>query len=602
MNKNFILLSLMVSFISNAQSLSASLLGRYTNGTANTCEISAYNKTEKLIYVLNGANNQIDIINVNSWATPVLVSNIPLATYGANVNSVVNINDQYFAVCIEANPKTANGKVVFFDKNGVYKSQVNVGAQPDMITISPNNQKILVANEGEPDNSMPAIDPNGSVSIIDISNGIETITQTQVTTLDFALAPAVISGSIKRNSETFAKDLEPEYITITPDNTRAIVSCQETNVFVIIDLTTNTIIDYMGLGFKNHSLTQNSLDPSDSDTSSNGGININTWPVKGVYQPDAIKSFVTGGNTYVLSANEGDSREWTNFNTLSRIKNLTLDATAFPTGATLKLDANLGRLNSFKPEVVGDTDGDGDIDELYCYGARSFSIWSVGINGSSKTLVWDSGNQFENFFATNHATHFNVNDGLISQKDKRSDDKGPEPEAITVGTIGAKNYAFIGLERQGGVLIYDITVPTTPTFVMHINSFTAIGMTDIAPEDIQFISSANSHSGQNIIVVSNEVSGTVAFYAISDTLFSNSVDFDNDVKIYPNPASEIITVSVKENTLYQLVTLDSKVVKVGDISLESNNIDVSNLSKGTYILHLNTNNGVKIISKKLIIN
>ena len=260
----------------------------------------------------------------------------------------------------------------------------------------------------------------------------------------------------------------------------------------------------------------NGFDASNQDN----GINIQNWPVKGAYQPDAIDYYSVNNTSYLVTANEGDARDYDGYSAEVRMDDLTFDPTAFPNAATLQTNDNLGRLKTFTEDVIGDTDGDGDVDELYAYGARSFSIWDQDGN-----LVWDSGDDFEQYIAANHPTFFNCNDGLASEMDDRSDDKGPEPEAVTVGQIGNSYYAFIGLERQGGVMVYDVTDPTTPSFVNFIQTYdtTSGTMTDIAPEGLVFVPADESHNGENLLIVSSEVSGTVAIYELQDCISSTVV-------------------------------------------------------------------------------
>ena len=313
-----------------------------------------------------------------------------------------------------------------------------------------------------------------------------------------------------------AEDLEPEYVTTDENSATAYVVCQENNAIAIIDLTTLTLDTIVGLGFKDFNLPGNGFDASNQDN----GINIQNWPVKGAYQPDAIDYYSVNNTSYLVTANEGDARDYDGYSAEVRMDDLTFDPTAFPNAATLQTNDNLGRLKTFTEDVIGDTDGDGDVDELYAYGARSFSIWDQDGN-----LVWDSGDDFEQYIAANHPTFFNCNDGLASEMDDRSDDKGPEPEAVTVGQIGNSYYAFIGLERQGGVMVYDVTDPTTPSFVNFIQTYdtTSGTMTDIAPEGLVFVPADESHNGENLLIVSSEVSGTVAIYELQDCISSTVV-------------------------------------------------------------------------------
>lgn len=182
----------------------------------------------------------------------------------------------------------------------------------------------MVANEGEPNNGY-TIDPEGSVSIIDVAGGFAGLTQSNVQTAGFTAfnAPTVIDskirifgkiqsgGSFLRNS-TVAEDLEPEYISISDDNNTAWVTCQENNCVAVVDINTATITSLLPLGYKNHALLENAFDGSDRDGASNAALaKIDTFPVLGMYLPDGISSYKVGNQTYFVTANEGDARaDW----------------------------------------------------------------------------------------------------------------------------------------------------------------------------------------------------------------------------------------------------------------------------------------------------
>ena len=153
-----------------------------------------------------------------------------------------------------------------------------------------------------------------------------------------------------------------------------------------------------------------------------------------------------------MTANEGDAREWPGLVEEARVSALTLDSTAFPDAATLRLPANLGRHTVTR--TLGDADGNGAYEKLFTLGGRSFSIWST-----DGTQVYDSGSDLERITAGAVPANFNASNNN-STFDDRSDNKGPEPEAVTVGEIGGRTYAFIGLERVGGIVMYDVTDPT----------------------------------------------------------------------------------------------------------------------------------------------
>lgn len=549
--------------------------GVFDEGAA---EIVAFDSASQQLFFINADSKTIDVLDISSVRFPTFVKSISLAAYGKSANSVA-VKNGIIAAAVEDTNKQATGKIVFFDAaTGNHISDVTAGALPDMVTFSPDGTKVLSANEGEPNDDY-TVDPEGSVTVVDISGGVANVTQSNVTQITFsAFNGATLDPSIRifgsNGTATVAEDLEPEYIAVDASSSTAYVTMQENNAMAIIDLSTNTITSLVGLGFKDHSLSGNGLDNTDKD----GAINIGTQPVFGMYMPDAIASFTNGGNTYILSANEGDSRDYDGYSEEVRVEDLILDPTVFPNAASLQTDNSIGRLKT--TTATGDIDNDGDHDVIYTYGARSFSIWN-----SAGALVYDSGDIIEQQIALADPTNFNSNNDDNSSMDKRSDDKGPEPEAIEYGVFDGTPYAFVGLERMGGIMAFDITDPTAPIFVTYINNrdfskdADAPLAMDLGIEDILFMD--NKGDGKTYLVTGNEVSGTVSIFEITSTV---SIE-ENELKgknwtIYPNPISG--------NTLNTSIVADYTVYDVyGRMISEhvaTNQIDVSNLAKGTYVI------------------
>jgi hypothetical protein len=250
-------------------------------------------------------------------------------------------------------------------------------------------------------------------------------------------------------------------------------------------------------------------------------------PVRGMYQPDAIEAFEVNGQTYLITANEGDVRDWTglpNGSESSRVSALTLDPVAFPNAVALKNNASLGRLSVTL--FNGDSDGDGDFDQLYSFGARSFSIWTAG--GS---LLFDSGDALErliarvnpNYFNATHTNNENAGNPNNWTRDSRSDEKGPEPETVTVARLFGRQYAFVGLERIGGVAVYELTNPAAPAFVTYVNARTfgvpaeTAAAEDLGPEGLIVISEDDSPTGRPLLVLANEISGTTRIFEIGQS-------------------------------------------------------------------------------------
>lgn len=504
--------------------LQLNLLGSFSNGASgtNSSEIVVHDPSTQRLYVANSIAGKLDVVNFSNPSNMSLISSINVLPYG-NINSVA-VKNGTLALAIEnANPQDS-GKVVFLDKDGVFLNQVNVGMMPDMITFNHAGTKVYTANEGEPNNAY-TIDPDGSVSIVDITNGVLNPSRAHITFTAYNGQEASLRAQgirIFGLNASASQDFEPEYVTISDDDSKAWLALQENNAIVELDLTTNSIVNIRSLGSKDYSNSVYGMDVSDQTK----GINIANFPVKGLYMPDAIAKYSVAGVDYVVTANEGDARGYSGFSEESRISGLNLDATKFPNAAELKNNLVLGRLNA--TNKMGDTDGDGDIDSIFVYGSRSFSIW----NGTTGALVYDSGDDFERITSTNsYSVIFNASNttGAPTRKN-RSDDKGPEPEGVTIGTISGITYAFIGLERIGGIIVYDITNPASPVYVSYVNnrSLTASGP-DLGAEGLVFIPQSQSPNGQNIIISANEVSSTLSVFGIPgcttplNTVLSNSL-------------------------------------------------------------------------------
>ena len=510
------------------------LIGRFSTGfyDKTAAEISAYDVKSKRLFVNSGADTSIKVVSISNPASPVQLSVISLKPYGSDITSIASKNGIIAAAIIDSLGKTANGKIVFFNASTLaYISQVKVGANPDMVTFSPDGKRVLVANEGEP-NLDYTIDREGSISIINISNGVTGLTQANVQTAGFTQFNTQtidkrikITGRIQqagvflRNS-TVAEDLEPEYIAISDDSQTAWATCQENNCIAEINIATATVTKLIPLGYKNHNLAGNGIDASD-----NGAIiNIANYPVFGMYQPDAIAYMKAGGINYLISANEGDVRaDWGTANNEEvrfGASTYVVDTAKFGGVANvtaMKALTAMGRLNV--TSKYGDFNNDGKFDSVFCYGARSFSIW----NANTGSLVWDSKDEIEKRTALLFPSNFNASH-TSNTKDGRSDDKGPEPEGITIGKILDSTYAFIALERIGGVMIYNITNPVSPYFVNYINTRdfavtpgagTLATVGDLGPEGIVFVPAAQSPNGKDMLLLSNEISGTVALIQLN---------------------------------------------------------------------------------------
>ena len=510
-------------------------------------EINAYDAGGRRIYIVNPQAGRLDVIDAANPAAPVPTPSLDIVAAcqgvlgaacpvlpGSEPNSVA-IHGDLMAVAVANAVRTDNGHAVFFRLRGAATPQfiaaVEVGALPDMIVFAKDGRYVLTANEGEP-NLAYTIDPPGSVSIIQVDTAGNPGAALQVGFERFESRGQreKLEGEGVRifgPNASVSQDLEPEYIAI--EGNKAYVTLQENNALAIINIAGGTVEQVVGLGLKDHLLAGNALDVSDQDNA----VNIQNWAVHGLYQPDAIHSITARGRTYLLMANEGDAREYDPPGpTVGYVEALrvgsgsyVLDPAAFPNAVALKGNAALGRLSVSK--ASGDLDGDGDYDRIEVFGARSISVLD-----QQGRLVWDSGELLERLSQTfdNTLTVFNTTN-TANQRDNRSDDKGIEPESVAVGEVGGRLYAFVGLERDGGIAVFDLSEPTAPSFVTYAtnrklprNPSTGAFLActdapandcgDLGPEGLTFVPAAQSPNGKALLIVSNEVSSTTTIWQL----------------------------------------------------------------------------------------
>ncbi len=520
-------------------SLSMKKIGGFAHtdgqGGAGAAEIVAHDPITKRLFVVNGAQGTVDVLDFSKPDQPVLLQTIQSTTLWADAGGVnsVAVNNGFVALAVQASVKTNLGKVIVLRASDLsVAGSAEVGALPDMLTFTPDGKTLLVANEGEPNSygQPDSVDPVGSIAVVDVSG-------LSATGASIVL-PVRIAGFESFNSQKDAllaagvrifgpgarvdQDLEPEYITVSADGKTAYVTLQENNAIAVVDIAKASVTAIKPLGLKDHSMAGQGMDVSNEDggTNTNSGtptVRIATVPVKGMYMPDAIASYMVGGKTYLVTANEGDAREYLGIpdgREDPRVRDYCgvsgFDPAVFGTAsATLGNDSNLGRLRitMFPGGTRTGKNSSGQCNELVAFGARSFSIWDADAK-----LVFDSGDQLEQLTRDVPNVAFNASNEN-NTLDDRSPAKGPEPEAVLVAKFGNKHFAFIGLERVGGVVVYDVTNPQRPIFETYLNTRTgATG--DRGPEGLALIKAQDSPTGKPLLVVAHETSGTTTVLEI----------------------------------------------------------------------------------------
>ncbi|MDH2426846.1 choice-of-anchor I family protein [Sphaerisporangium sp. TRM90804] len=479
-------------------------LGRFSTGSVGTgaSEITSYDPATRQVFVVNAQAGTVDVLDIRDPRRPRRVTS--LAAPGANS---VAVGKGLVAVAQQAESKTGQGRVTLFQaRSGKKLREFRVGALPDMVTFTEDGRRLVVANEGEPASYCAGAvdDPEGSVSVIDVARG--TVRTAGFRAFNGQAGKLRAAGVRLSGPEaTVARDLEPEYVTVAGDT--AWVTLQENNAVAIVDLDRAEVERIVPLGLKDFG--EVGVDASDKD----GKIDIRPRPgVKGMYMPDGVANFRSRGQTYLVTANEGDGREWDCHADEVRVKELTLSAGAFAGAAELKKDTELGRLT-----VAADSpkDASGAYTELYAFGGRSISVRSA-----TGALVWDSGDELERLIARELPEEFNADNEENDSFDSRSDNKGPEPEGVTVGEVRGRTYAFAGLERVSGVVAYDVTDPRRPALAGYLSTRDFAGSLeqgtagDVGPEGVLFVPAEDSPTRRPLLIVGNEVSGTTAVYEV----------------------------------------------------------------------------------------
>ncbi|AMW24495.1 hypothetical protein KV47_00800 [Staphylococcus haemolyticus] len=537
--------------------------GRYTSGADfgnGGTEIVKYNPKNGYAYSVNGDKEALDIIDVKHPGKDGainLVKRIYLQDNGIEAGDLTSVtvhpSGDYVAVSAPAVDKTKPGHVVFYGSNGDYINNVTVGSLPDMVTFSKDSKYLLVANEGEPSDDY-TVNPPGSVSVIDVTGGPANVTANNVRTAMFTKEHQEGIRALGPNAEDAYLNIEPEYIAVDSQSKYAYVTLQEVSAIAKVDIVKGQIVQVKGLPYKDHSLAQNAMDVSDED----GKSELRRVPVLGLLQPDGIDTYDYNGETYLLIANEGDSQDYEGYSEEKRVKKLKddiqLDARYYQGYTQAELDdmvdnglfddEQLGRLKVTTSHAFKDADG--KYNALVSYGGRSFSI----LRASDLEMIYDSGSDIEQRVLDLLPERFNANYESADdiKVDDRSDDKGPEAENVVVGKVGSHSYAFVGLERVGGIMIYDITNPNEPYFVKYLYD---LDNKDISPEGITFESAEESPNGKPMLIASFELSGTTSAWELEDLTGDQESDDgedsdnpgntngeSNDDDTTPNPPSE----------------------------------------------------------------
>ncbi|MBL6827311.1 MAG: choice-of-anchor I family protein [Opitutales bacterium] len=493
--------------------------------------------------------------------------------------------------------------------------------------------------------AMSAIADRNGTNSLDDNTTLEQMTADQLVTA--GIKPVFKQKILNLPSIGYLPSDKPEGLAVLPDGSIAVINDNDFGLAGagVSDSSTFGIISFDKSAF--------AFDANNKKNDNNKNeFAPYPWPVLGMLMPDSIASYQVDGVNYIVTANEGDARDYDGYSeeirTYDIIDEDELNSTvaygngifdeyntAYPASSErlIKKDTNLGRLKTTKAN--GDLDGDGEFDRIFSYGARSFSIFDEYGN-----LVFDSGSDFERITYDYNSSAWNLSND-VDGKDDRSDDKGPEPEGLVLGKFGDRTFAFIGLERIGGVIAYDITDPFNPEFLDYVNNrdlsqellieevktddddfndyntssdyivlkikindddpdeynflnITGLGAAgDLAPEGLVFVPATDSPTGTPLLIVANEVSGTTTVYKIGGDLPLHPV-----TGLTIRPGNESIHLQWEDNNHqeegYRVLRKEENqgvFVKVADLSPDTTNwSDNSVISGKTYAYRVDAYN------------
>ena len=519
--------------------LNLNLIARYASGQYNVdggvMEIVAYSQSNGYAYAINGQSGLLAAIPLGDLTAGISVARLSGTDidvkalveaadssfrYGDMTSVAISPDNTILAAALQAEGYHDAGRVALFACNAdgslTLRGLVETGVQPDMVTFA-GSSTVLTADEGEPREGYGdgIVDPRGSVTVADVS----TLTSEVVGFDELASAGIVLKKGVDPST-----DLEPEYIAVSGG--KAYVTLQENNAIAVLDLASRTFDGIYSAGFEDYSVT-----PIDIDKKDDAYAPRTYGSLMGIRMPDGIAAFQVDGKTYLVTANEGDAREWGDedlgtFYLSEDEQDFGEEGVTSPTGAITGENSGLeGKVVFFKVEDFDGLDSGKD----YLFGGRTFTIYEAGENGV--TEVFTSGNDFETLTARYLTDYYNCsNDNTVV--DDRSGKKGPEAESVTVGTVDGRTYAFVALERTGGVMVYDVTEPASAQYVNYINTRDFASIVegseeyedgeldkwvtggDVAPEGLLFLSDAVSPTGEALLLAACEVSGTVAVYQV----------------------------------------------------------------------------------------
>lgn len=560
------------------------------DATGGSLEIVTYNQKNGHAYAVSGKKQKIEVISVTSPSGTDDISKFSgvvydvksdieawqgessTLLYGDMTSVSVSPDGEHLAVAIQHKEYDKNGIIVLYNcgADGSLSNPVmyEAGIQPDMVTFA-DNQTLLCADEGKPMDGYgeDATDPEGTVTIVNIEKNEYTHAGFESFTADELISKNVLLGAVDGVPIEPAKDLEPEYITVSPDGTKAFVTLQEANAVATLDLATKKFTRIDSVGFEDYANVP-------VDLIKDGVYKPACYKdLLGARMPDGIASYKTNGKTYLVTANQGDDRSYGAYSNAMTTTVVTTNE---------KSSTDVIAMDSSK--VLGIPSG-----KTALSGGRSFTIFEVTSNGLKE--VYDSGADFESITAKANPQHFNCSKNDVTQE-SASAKSGPAPENVTVTEIDGRMYAMVALEGTGGIMAYDITKPEYSMNVNYIctRDYSSAIAGDVSPEGL----CVANVDGKPILLVAYEVSGTLTAYELTKKEADDIIVlYTNDVHNAYQKAEGCLGYASVAQYKKQLESLGYQVQLVDNGDAIQGGI-IGTVSKGSYIKDIMSETGYTI--------
>ena len=295
-----------------ASALELKPLALYQSGYPEGTEIVSLQASSMRVIVSNSAQGQVDILQLDPAKGLNRIARHSLVAEGMGeiTSAIFHPSADLFAVCIRNSDGLKNGRVEFrAADDGKLLNTVEIGIWPDSLAFSPKGDFVVVANEGEGyvRDGEGFRSGEGSISLIDLRAGVAAAKHSLITLPDLAGVEGATQAEHKRLVErmidgeelkipfgTSPEHIEPEYVTFSPDGTRAYVSLQENNAIAVVDVLQGKLDRVFGLGTVRHA----------ADIVDDGQY-APTAELFALREPDALA--VSADGRYLISADEGDT-------------------------------------------------------------------------------------------------------------------------------------------------------------------------------------------------------------------------------------------------------------------------------------------------------